>query len=212
MDPVLAIALAGGSVVAVKTIGGEKVAPKATTKPSGAAASKVAFKLKLSTTAASHPGAAGVKNPYVTARPSSFNDTRKGGSQPSEAEQAVTKEAKAAFDKLSSDAKKAACAKLKAAYPNEPSIQAIPCGGGYDAYMKAIAAAGGTAACAATGAGAVVSPLCGIAASWIASWAGPKFKEWGADAYNAGKEALGDVGSGIKSVGSSIVGGIGSLF
>jgi hypothetical protein len=145
------------------------------------------------------PGAAGPLGAALVGSSSSYIAGKPGTGVDSAIEAEVIAKAKAAFDSLGEAAKKAACGKLKADYPNSPSIQSIDCEkGNFDAVMKAIAAAAGTAACAATGAGAAVSPLCGIAAAWIAGWAGPKLKEWASDAYGGVKDAASEVGDFIK--------------
>ncbi len=187
MDPVLGLALAGGAVaLAVKS------GPNAVTSPAPGKSGASKVPLAVSLIRAKSQTATGVKNPTTAGRASTFLNTRTGGSYPTDIEAAVVKKAKAEFDKLSAAAKKAACQDLKASFPNDPGIAKLDCNApSYDQVMKAIAAAGATAACAATGAGAVVSPLCGLAGAWIAGWAGPKVKEWAEDAYDAVSDKVG---------------------
>lgn len=211
MDPVSLIVLAGGGIYASKVLRetDAKTPVKTAVLPSWAAAIKSA-QGKAITPTSTRASAQGVKNPYVVTTGSTFKATQnKDPGHPKEIVDAVTAKAKAAYDKLSSDAKAKACAKLKAMYPNDAAIQQIPCPASWQKVMTGIAAAGGTAACVATGAGAAVSPLCGIAAAWITSWAGPKLEEWSKDAYNASKDWVEGAASTVKN---KVVGGVESAW
>lgn len=192
-DPIIALALAGGAVLAYRATehGDEPVKAKGlpTVTSSGITAAVASLKDQMSKVA------------LVVKPQSTFQAEKKGSSVPAAAEKAMLDKAKAEWSKLSADAKAKACESLKKANPGSSAIQALDCSkSNFDNVMKACAAAGGTAACAASGAGVVVSPLCGIAAGWIAGWAGPKFKEWASDAYSGLKGAGSAVVSGAKAV------------
>jgi hypothetical protein len=176
MDPVISLAVAGGAIV----LGGKALSSEK--KPTVAAPTTSGATLKKTTV--SYASTLNAVN-LIQARASTFLNSVPGGAHSSDLEQKILAKAKSEWDKLSKEAKAAACKKLKAAYPNNTQIQNIDCSAGnFQAILQATAGAAGTAACVASGAGAAVSPLCGAAAAFIAGYVGPKLEEWTKDAYN----------------------------
>lgn len=214
MDAVIGLALAGGAyaLATSKSSSAPAAAPAKVPASNTAVATKVAVSggTKISPAAmikakmkpvTSGPSVAGVKSVMVHPRASTYLNAAPGADYPAEISQAIVDKAKKEWGKLEAAARKAACQKLKDAYPGNAGLQAIDCsaaGSSFQTILKAIAAAAGTAVCVAYGAG-VAAPLCGMVAAWIAGWAGPKLEEWANDAYDAAGEVLDSIGSGAES-------------
>lgn len=197
MDPVTTIVLAGGGLfVASKAL--ERPTVTASAVKGASPIGKVVSHLAAVQGRAAAPSSAGVKNPYVAPRASTYLNSVPVGTHPTEHDSKVMAKAKAEFEKLSNEAKTAACKKLKATYPNSAQVQALDCGAPvFQNIIKAAAAAAGTAGCIAisplsAGATAAVSPLCGAVAAWITGWAGPKLEQWSKDIYGKVEEFADD--------------------
>ncbi len=199
MDPVSLIVLAGGGLYATKVLKDKDDAPAGTNRPPVAKVKTARFPEPTMNPTSVKATSPGTMYPYQVST-SKARDATASSPHPKEIEDKVMAKAKAEYDKLSVSAKQKACASLKAQYPNDKNIQALPCPGNFQQILKACAFAAGTGACVASGVGAAVSPLCGIAAGWIAGWAGPKLEEWSKDAYNETKDA---VAGAAKKVGST---------
>jgi hypothetical protein len=173
--------IAGGTVVGAKLLG-DKAAPPAASKatgtatPQGATSLRDYYKSKTFTSA----NGSGIKAAPSVAPASSYLQQNPTTSTTKDVASKLEAEAKAAWSKLSGDAKKAACQKLKAEYPNSPEIQALNCNAPvFQAMVAAAGAAVGTAAC---------GPACGALGVVAASYVGPKVEEWAKDAYEQGKD------------------------
>ena len=200
MDAVTAIALAGGALYVATRKDGTAPAPS-TAHADPPPAGKTSGASNLTSLSASMKEAT---NRLTSAASTFLSSKQTGSGYSSGVEEKVMAKAKAEWQSLDAAARKKACEALKKANPTAPSIQKLPCDASFDTITKAIAAAGATAACAATGAGTVVSPLCGAAGAWIAGWAGPKLKDWTNSAGSAVKNAVGSVGA---AIGEAFTGG-----
>ncbi len=203
MSLAVVLLAAGGGAVGLKILGEQKAPAPATPPTSGA--SKGGLKVPTAMIKAK-VGAASVKPAAVIPPAGTFRDAPRSmfqqvagfasslggtgatGGHPREVQDELERKAKAEWDKLSADAKRAACADLKRQYPNSPSIQAIPCSNPtFESVVTGIAAAGGVAVGTA-----VCGPACGAIGGYLGSLAGPKLAEWTEDAYDGAKEWAGD--------------------
>lgn len=205
-SPVLLVAAAGGAyLLATKDDGAPAATSGGTSKVAPAVASGAtrvktgSFALKVSQGISRAAPAGVVKNPAVTSSASTYANALKsralsvlGPGQPKELEDKLVAKAKSEYDKLSDDAKKAGCAKLKAQFPNNAAIQAINCDNpssiSFNAVLTATATAVATAYC---------GPACGALAAVVTAYIGPKLSEWAEDAWDEISSGVGDAASSV---------------
>lgn len=190
MDPLTALLIAGGGAVVYKQVtdknGNTSIVPQSVGTADDAEKRR---RLPLASVRApgltriATPGTA-VYDPVATTTKSQSWYSPKGIIQsiPSEVENEVLKRAKAEYEKLSSEAKKAACKKLKESFPDSDQIQGLDCNASFDkVYQVCVAALGASAAAAATG---VCGPPCGALALMATTYLGVKVEDWVNDAYS----------------------------
>lgn len=142
------------------------------------------------------PGASGVRDPLIV-RPiaTTGNDSISGG-LPKEVEDELVRQAKAAWDDMSAEAKRQACEALKSEYPGNEGIQSLDCGSAtFQQVLQITAAAVGLYVC---------GPPCSALGVLAAKAFGKDIEEWATKAWD-GVTAAAD---GFKDLGEDVYDGI----
>ncbi len=188
MNPLAIILAAGGTLyVTGEADKDKKKDKKKPAKPKKTYAALAAMKKPTLHTA--FKGATGVQYTSVVSNKTS------GNQYPQEVIDELERRAVEEFKKLTASAKREACKKLKAQYPNSPNVQALPCDNAtLEAVITAVSIAAGTALC---------GPTCGALAAICATYFAADLSDWINDSWNDVMEwtgADGDVCTGTAGL------------
>lgn len=190
MDPTSLILLAGGGLLAVKA--SQQNEASATTKSTTVSTKKASLQRAFGVTPKAIKGSTGLKDPYVVpAQRGAPASSKASGSQ--SVVDAMEAKAMEKWNALTADAKKIACEKMKAEFPNSPQVQALDCSGSsYKQVAQALAAGAAAAGCASTGIGAAASGLCGVVGGKVGGYIYENADEWASDAWDSVSDAASD--------------------
>ena len=198
----LFLAAGGAGAVAIASTS-HKSSPAKRAQPAGTPRS-VRARL-IAPTAIVNSGTAGIYDPVM-------EETRRerygtpgspvGEGQPPAPQEVVDQmiaRAKADFEALPAEAKRAGCAKLKAQFADSPQIQALDCDASFGEIVNALCAAGGTAIGTAFG-----GPVGGAVGAIVGAYVGKAIDDYAQDAWDAVRGGIGDAAEAIAGAASEV--------